>query len=93
MAEKLSPIPPMTDPLGRYWDQPNRDAIAVDETQAMMTKDTLLALLDYSASIPSGVYPGKMWRCDDRNGGWLLVWYGTEREGRCSINRRKVILV
>lgn len=56
-------IPPMTDPMGKHWDQPSRDGIVLDDTHALMTEATFKALHEYSGSVPSGVYPGKMWRC------------------------------
>lgn len=36
-------IPPITDPMGRYWDQPSRDEIIVDDTHAVMTVKTFTA--------------------------------------------------
>ena len=54
-------IPPMTDPLGRYWHQPDAGEIMIDATHAMMPAETLKALPEYSSSNPSGVYSGKMW--------------------------------
>lgn len=104
-AEAISHIiPPMTDPQGRYWKQPSRFYIEVDDMHALMSKETFEALPEYSASNPSGVYPGKMWRRYDgvydqaflRSGGtpeWLLVWYGASDNPKfCSVNHRKVVL-
>lgn len=95
------PIPPMTDPLGAYWEQPGREAILVDGTHAVMTQRTFDALAEYSSTYPTGVYPGKMWRRDDgaydpRPGRrvWLLCWYGLHADpGRCSINFREILIV
>lgn len=67
-------IPPITDPLGRYWDQPSVAAIYVDDHHALMTKESFYGLCEYSTSIPTGKYPGKMWRAR-RTGGWVLCWY------------------
>lgn len=101
----MTAIPPMTDPMGRNWDQPSPDLIEVDDVHALMTPATLKALLEYSSSIPSGVYEGKMWKRHDgvydavflRNGGkpkWLLCWYGPSADPeKCSINSREVLLV
>jgi hypothetical protein len=82
----------MTHPLSRHWDQPARDEILVDGTHACMTEATFAKLPEYSSTIPSGVYEGKMWRRHDgifvRSYGrapsadvlatakWLLCWYG-----------------
>lgn len=90
-------IPPITDPLGKYWDQPSAERILLDDTHALMETETFKALAEYSASIPSGVYDGKMWK--RRNGGgerpeWLLVWFGpSTKPATCSINSRKILLV
>lgn len=81
-------IPPMLDPLGRYWLQPKREEIEVDATHAVMSRSAFAKLSDYSRSQPSGVYSGKMWkRLAERSqhlpcgeaveaGAWLLCWYG-----------------
>jgi len=100
-------IPEMTDPMGRYWDQPDRSLIEVDDTHALMSLRTFRELKEYSASNPSGVYPGKMWKqrqdgIYDREflalGGkqkWLLCWYGLSEKGPgwCSICHRTVRLL
>lgn len=98
MRSDLSPIPPITDPLGRYWDQPEREAIEIDDTHALMAERTFKQLADYSCSVPSGVYEGKMWKrrrdyYDERQG-WLLVWYGesTVGPGYCSNNFREILV-
>ena len=92
-------IPAMTDPMGRYWNQPPRDRIVVDETHALMDSSTFKALPEYSGTIPTGVYPGKMWRRHDgifdqkaTRKRWLLCWYGEDRDGKCEILFREVLL-
>lgn len=90
----VSPIPPITDPLGRSWRQPDRSLIEIDDTHALMTRLTFESLADYSASNPSGVYVGKMWRRHDgvfdvvfRSAGgtpeWLLCWFGPCKKAEC----------
>ena len=74
-AGMLNLIPPMTDPLGRYWHQPKLLDVAVYEDIAIMDKETLNQLAEYSFSVPSGVYAGKMWRCRKCDE-WFLRWYG-----------------
>lgn len=104
-ADALEVIPPMTDPNGHYWDQPARSEILVDDTHAVMTTATFRKLAEYSATNPSGVYPGKMWRRHNgahdldflRRGGkpeWLLCWYGYSSKGPdfCSTNYRTILL-
>lgn len=56
-------IPPMTNPLGRGWDQPDLSKILYDapEHVAIMDKKTLSKFLDYTGSRPMGVYEGKCW--------------------------------
>jgi hypothetical protein len=98
-------IPPMTHPYGAYWDQPPTSEIILDDTHALMTRRTFEQLPEYSASKPTGVYEGKMWRRHDgafdqefrARGGkpiWLLCWYGIdENPDFVSNNSRKIILV
>lgn len=70
-------IPEMIHKLGRYWDQPSRDLILVDDTHALMDETTFKKLANYSMSKPSGVYPGKMWK--QKSGGkWYLRWFGAD---------------
>lgn len=95
-------IPPMTDPLGRHWNQPPREAITIDCEHARMTEATFQKLPEYSATHPTGVYPGKMWRRHDgafipaakRTSPlrWLLCWYGPDVGGKCEICFREVAL-
>ncbi len=101
----LTVIPPITDPMGRNWEQPDTAAILLDDTHALMDVPTFNALHEYSASFPSGVYEGKMWKRHDgifdrdfiAGGGkpeWLLVWFGkSDKPEWVSNNFRKIILV
>lgn len=90
-------IPPITDPLGRHWKQPARNAIVIDDTHALMDGRTFDALADYSRSFPSGVYPGKMWKAILHDGSAWLRWYGYAGPGMdpkryCSNNERRILL-
>lgn len=86
-------IPAITDPLGAHWQQPSPDDIAIDDTHALMTERTLNHLLDYSRSLPSGTYTGKMWRRSTGDGGWWLCWYGAlVGKDEIEIHRREVLL-
>lgn len=68
-----------------------------------------MELKDYSATVPSGVYEGKMWK---RNDGlyansdashfvtpkqptkWLLCWYGpSTNPDNCVIDYREILIV
>ena len=86
-------IPAMTHPLSSAWDQPGAHDLAVYDDIPIMDHSTLARLHNYSASIPTGVYEGKMWRCSDGED-WLLCWYGpAEDPDKCSINRRPIRLI
>lgn len=87
-------IPPIEHPLGRHWSQPDPSTILVDDTHAVMTRQQFDELAEYSRSMPSGVYPGKMWKCITRDDVPYLCWYGIV-EGRpdlCSNNSRQILL-
>jgi hypothetical protein len=77
MLKDINTIPPITNPLGRAWEQPAVDQILVDDDVAMMTEDAFQKLLEYSHSTPTGVYPGKMWKAR-RSGVWYLRWYSAD---------------
>lgn len=83
-------IPMMTDELGRYWRQPSdlRDA-PMDGTHVLLSRRQFHELADYSASFPSGVYPGKCWRRQTPMG-WLLVWFGEDPKNKavCTVESR-----
>ena len=95
-------IPPITDPMGSGWDQPSRSDIDFINGRAVMTKATFDKLPEYSASLPSGVYEGKMWkRLDGRHDPtarkedirWLLMWYGpSKKPDQCSINHLPITI-
>lgn len=90
-------IPEMTDPLGRAWIQPARQDILVGDDTAIMTQATCDRLPDYSATLPSGVYPGKMWKRIEIDAATFaatayLGWYGADVNGRCSIHWRKIVI-
>lgn len=70
----ISQIPPITDPLGKHWRQPPASEIAIDDEVAMMTAKTFEALAEYSCTIPSGKYAGKMWKLFTGKA-WYLRWY------------------
>lgn len=97
-------IPAITHPWGKSWDQPSRFRIDVDDNSALMEWSIFLQLKEYSASQPSGVYEGKMWRRHNgiydaefrRRGGkpeWMLVWYGkSDKPEMCSVNMRTILI-
>lgn len=86
------PIPPITDPLGRHWSQPDRSEISVSSNFAKMTRATFAKLPCYDSTLPTGVYDGKMWARRQSNG-TLLCWFGpADDPTKCSLNTRKIIL-
>jgi len=87
-------IPIMDDPLGKHWDQPADIMQApMDEKTILLRPDQFRDLCDYSASLPSGVYPGKCWKSQDKRG-WFIRWYGEETpEGNCQVNNRDIEVV
>ena len=88
----MNVIPRITNPLGACWKQPRLSEIEIDETHALMSEQSISKLSDYSHSMPSGVYVGKMWKCKARDG-WLLRWYGEcELKDHVSNNQRKILL-
>lgn len=97
-------IPAMANPIAGSWRQPSRDEILVDDTYAAMSQKTFDSLQEYSCSVPSGVYPGKMWKRHDalfdrnskpENRLWLLCWFSESEYGPelCAINLRRVLIV
>lgn len=94
-------LPQMTHPLSRYWDQPRADELAVYDDIAIMDNSALQRLSEYSTSIPTGVYEGKMWKSRQGHGTpggptgpWYLCWYdSSDNLDSCSINRRPIRLI
>ncbi len=75
MIEPLE-IPPITDPKGQNWEQPDRHAILIDAAHALMTQDTFEELTEYSTEMPSGIFAGKMWKyLGPTSGKWFLCWF------------------
>jgi len=96
MYRNSNVIPPITEPMGKYWKQPDPSKILIDDTHAVMDEKTFLMLHDYSYSNPTGVYPGKMWRYGRPTVGgerWWLKWYGqVEDTTVCSDNSREILI-
>jgi hypothetical protein len=85
-------IAQMVDPMGKYWDQPNREDILVDDVHAIMARTTFEKLKCYDTTLPTGVYVGKMWR-RHYEGDDYLVWYDVSKDpDKCSIQQRKILL-
>ncbi|MBG5923696.1 hypothetical protein [Providencia rettgeri] len=88
-------IPPMTNPLGKHWVQPNHENILIDDTHVIMSRKDFNSLSEYSNSIPSGVYAGKMWKAIVQDGRAFLRWFGLVegRDDLCSNNQREIIII
>ncbi len=84
-------IPALTDPMGKYWRQPDDIRSApMDGKHVLLSRSQFQGLNEYSASHPSGVYPGKCWRRQEGRIN-LLVWYGeTSDPKKCSIEFREI---
>jgi hypothetical protein len=96
-------IPPMTHPLSRGWSQPDTALIAIDATTARMPVAVFRRLMEYSTTMPSGVYEGKMWKAHvpvqssqepQEVWTWFLRWYGYSKivPGHVSNNQRRIVL-
>lgn len=81
------------------WRAPNLRNVVIDDTYAYMTKATWLAFLAYDESTPTGVWPGKVWRCSPTRGPdkgrHFICWFGLSSKGLdyCSNNSRIVRIV
>lgn len=88
-------IPPMTDPMSKGWSQPSLDEITFYRDKVIMTKRTFDRLKEYSTSIPTGVYLGKMWKFRAIEDVWYLRWFGESSKGsdHCAIYQAVIDLV
>lgn len=95
-------IPPMMHPSSKYWEQPALSEIKIDAQRAYMSRATFDELAEYSTSVPSGVYEGKMWKARillllPSNEltpvlRWHLRWYGYSKSGTGYVsNHQRVI--
>lgn len=95
-------IPPMTHPMCTGWKQPDTALVTVTSEVARMPTAVFDRLMEYSSTMPSGVYEGKMWKArqykvgdKEGEGHWALCWYGYSRTGpdHVSNNHRWIELV
>lgn len=86
-------LPLMTHELGRYWEQPRRCDILIDDTHAVVSPRDFNRLKEYSSTLPSGVYVGKAWRAR-HSGRWWLRWYGAHPTDPdlCTNNERELLV-
>lgn len=86
-------IPAMTHPLSKNWRQPTRESVHLFDDKAFIDRGDFNILPEYSCTIPTGVYEGKMWK---RREGveWLICWYGPSLDpDECRIHYRKLVIV
>lgn len=96
-------IPEITDPMGKCWGQPKLSAIKfnhltdkdkgleIDEFVSM-DPESFEKLMDYSTSIPTGKYAGKMWKRQTPQG-WHLCWYSKSNDPKfLDINSWRIVL-
>ena len=87
-------IPVITHPWGASWQQPEISDIEIDDTHALMGVYAFNQLVEYSHSIPSGVYIGKMWKGRYDTGEWYLAWFSEGDEAKTYLNNNyRIILV
>lgn len=67
-------IPPITEPLGRYWDAPDKSEIRLSLAFAWMTEESFKKLLTYQHTNPTGIYAGKMWKLQGWREKWMLAY-------------------
>lgn len=87
-------IPQMTHPLSKGWSQPDTTKILITDVRAVMSKKIFDDLAEYTTSIPTGVYAGKMWKANTVEGVWILRWYEYDSavSNRCLI-KQKIIYI
>ena len=97
-AEALEWIPRMTHPLSKVWQQPDRSEITVDDKYALMDRKAFSRLKEYSSSIPSALYVGKMWKRgwpfrDPRLKWFLCYVVPHEDPTKVVIREREIVLI
>lgn len=90
-------IPQITDPMGKYWSQPDRSDIIIDEKYAMMSLADFQKLHEYTCTLPTGTYVGKMWKAKvttESEQFFLLAWYDRfVNPNQIAIECRRIIVV
>lgn len=96
-------IPPITHPLGKYWKQPDSSSVIINDEYALVTEQVFENLPEYSQTIPTGAYEGKMWKAEyqpclygkfTRTGKWFLRWFGySDKPEMVSNNQRKILII
>ncbi len=89
------PVPFIRNLYGKSWKQPDPRRFAFDDKSVLISTADWEALHRYDCSMPTGVYPGKMWRRTEPDGNKFLGWYGYSSKGPdfCSNNWRAVLFL
>lgn len=95
VVEIENPVPDITADMGRSWRQPKASGltfyedIGKRECYVVMSKQDREKLQHYAWGFPSGVYDGKMWRCDNH-----LVWFeASVTDVNCCVNKAAEIFL
>lgn len=92
------PVPPIVDPLGKSWNQPNPHNFVWDEDCVAMSEQDYKSLHTYDCTLPTGIYEGKMWKTHIRKNGEEVPYlcYITDdpvNAEYCIINRIIILIV
>lgn len=89
-------IPPITNPMGKYWEQPSKGEVVIDQTHALMNSEAFYKLHQYDTTTPTGIYVGKMWKRSQCGKSWFMFitpdWDKNDPD-MCIINARQIIVV
>lgn len=93
------PVPEAQSPYGKNaFHMPHRHDIGFIEDQnfCSMKQRTFDKLAEYSTTIPTGVWPGKMWKAQLNNEEgefrWYLRWFDEVVKNSCQIHDLKIIV-
>lgn len=93
-ARYTNTIPEADSEWVAYWQAPHRNEIEFRGDAAVMDKAAFDKLLNYSSSLPTGVWIGKLWKARLDDGRWYLRWYSTDprNAANCLINSRPITI-
>jgi len=99
-------IPPITEPQGQHWRQPDLTDLDISGSTVNLTQRQFDALSEYSTTTPTGVYPGKCWKAQGMawpqnqhgtlgfpkaTGIWYLRWFGEAEDPKLCTNNQRII--
>lgn len=74
------------------WIQPPPEAMLADDKHVLMTREAFDALLSYSATIPTAIYKGKMWKAFQDDLWELRFWTQGKEPNTCSPSQRLILI-